>query len=67
MDRKELDPKDLEAVSGGVKTGDKAKIATKIPEPAIKPVVKPVVETQKVRREIPTPVDPKIPEETSTI
>ncbi len=68
MEKKPLDPKDLEGVSGGLKISSETKSLVKDSEPAIKPVVPKVSETtQKKPHPTPIPVDPSVPGETSTI
>ncbi len=68
METKKLDLKDLEEVSGGLKIKAEMKSLEKDTEPVIKPVVPKVAEIQKKKpNPTPTPVDPSVPGETSTI
>ena len=73
METKELNAKDLEAVTGGVKIDitkientkiDKKSLKKDDSEPAIKPVMPKVPETEKVPKPTPLDPNPKTPEET---
>ena len=68
METKELNAKDLEAVTGGVKLEntkiDKKSLKKDDSEPAIKPVMPKVLETEKVPKPTPLDPNPKTPEET---
>jgi len=68
METKELNAKDLEAVTGGVKLEntkiDKKSLKKDDSEPAVKPVMPKVLETEKVPKPTPPDPNPKTPEET---